>query len=197
MPFPALTIKLPGWVDSFLSSKPDTFPTIEQRMELVISLSRLNIQHKTGGPFAAAVFSIDTGKLIAPGVNMVVASSCSVAHGEIVALSIAQKFSGCFDLGAPGHSKYELVSSTAPCAMCLGAIPWSGVKRLICGARDEDARSIGFDEGSKMSNWIEELEKRGISVINDVLRSEAASVLKCYRDSGGSIYNGRQDSNLT
>jgi len=48
-----------------------------------------------------------------------------------------------------------------------------------------------------MSNWIEELEKRGISVINDVLRSEAASVLKCYRDSGGSIYNGRQDSNLT
>ena len=41
----------------------------------------------------------------------------------------------------------EMVASTQPCAMCLGATPWSGIRRLVCGARDEDAEEIGFDEG--------------------------------------------------
>jgi tRNA(Arg) A34 adenosine deaminase TadA len=47
-----------------------------------------------------------------------------------------------------------MVVSTEPCALCLGAIPWSGIRRLVCGARDEDARSIGFDEGEKVPYWI-------------------------------------------
>jgi hypothetical protein len=34
----------------------------------------------------------------------------------------------------------------------FGAIPWSGVQRVIAGARDSDARSIGFDEGPEMKN---------------------------------------------
>jgi hypothetical protein len=34
----------------------------------------------------------------------------------------------------------------------FGAVPWSGVRRLACGARDEDASDIGFDEGPKMAD---------------------------------------------
>ena len=73
--------------------------------------------------------------------------------------------------------------------MCLGAVPWSGVSRLICAARDEDARKIGFDEGSKPANWITELEKRRITILRDILRPEAVKVLETYRSSGGLIYN--------
>jgi tRNA(Arg) A34 adenosine deaminase TadA len=76
--------------------------------------------------------------------------------------------------------------------MCLGAVPWSGVSRLICGARDEDARRIGFDEGSKPTNWIGELEQRGIVVVRDVLRQKAVKVLEEYKASGGPIYNTGQ-----
>ena len=76
--------------------------------------------------------------------------------------------------------------------MCLGAIPWSGVASLVCGARDEDARSIGFDEGEKPMHWIEALEKRSIKVTRDILRDKSKAVLQEYIDEGGIIYNGRK-----
>jgi tRNA(Arg) A34 adenosine deaminase TadA len=73
--------------------------------------------------------------------------------------------------------------------MCFGASPWSGVRRLVCGARDEDARAIGFDEGPKLADWITALNDRGIAVLRDVLRDEAVGVLKDYIEAGGIIYN--------
>jgi tRNA(Arg) A34 adenosine deaminase TadA len=77
--------------------------------------------------------------------------------------------------------------------MCLGAIPWSGIRSVVCGARDEDARSIGFDEGHKPPDWINSLDSRGISVVRDVLREQAKAVLLEYRERGGLIYNAGQE----
>ena len=73
--------------------------------------------------------------------------------------------------------------------MCLGAVPWSGVTRLVCGARDEDARRVGFDEGAKPADWIGAMESRGIAVVRDVLRAEAVAVLDLYVARGGRIYS--------
>jgi tRNA(Arg) A34 adenosine deaminase TadA len=188
MNFPKVTIELPEWVDEFLQESDDIFACVESRMQLAINLARKNIEHKTGGPFGAAVFD-QNGRLIAPGINLVTTSNCSILHAEMVALALAQKAVGRFDLSDSGEYSYDLVASTEPCAMCFGAVPWSGVKRLICGARDEDARRIGFDEGPKLLNWKEELENRGISVIRDVLRSDATAVLNTYAGTGGRIYN--------
>lgn len=75
--------------------------------------------------------------------------------------------------------------------MCLGAIPWSGVRGVACGARDEDARAIGMDEGSKPPDWARALMSRGIEVHVDICRDEATSVLQDYAGRGGIIYNGR------
>ena len=108
-----------------------------------------------------------------------------------MALAIAQQASGSFDLGGPGRPHYELVTSTDPCAMCLGATPWSGVRSLVTGARGEDAEEIGFDEGLKPSGWEQALIESGISVTRDVLREEAAAVLQEYAALGGEIYNSR------
>ena len=77
--------------------------------------------------------------------------------------------------------------------MCLGAIPWSGIRSVVCGARDEDARSIGFDEGSKPQNWVKSLENRGISVVRDILRDKAKAVLLQYGSDGGLIYNAGRE----
>ncbi len=78
--------------------------------------------------------------------------------------------------------------------MCLGAISWSGLRRVVCGAHDEDARTIGFDEGPKPLDWVEELNHRGISVIRDVSREEATEVLRYYAESGGEIYNAEGET---
>jgi tRNA(Arg) A34 adenosine deaminase TadA len=192
MSFPQVTLELPVWVEELLPDPRGTYPTEEDRMRLVVELSRLNVERGTGGPFGAAIFERETGRLLAPGVNLVVPASCSVAHAEMVAIMIAQQVAGDFDLGGGGKPAYELYASTEPCAMCLGATPWSGVRGLLCGARDEDARAVGFDEGAKLPDWIAALEEIGISVKRDVLREDAARVLFDYADGGGEIYNARR-----
>jgi tRNA(Arg) A34 adenosine deaminase TadA len=60
--------------------------------------------------------------------------------------------------------------------MCLGAIHWSGLTEVVCGARDEDVRSIGFDEGHKPPDWSALLAQWGIGVQADVLRADAVAV---------------------
>lgn len=187
----SITITLPEWIDDFVKSWSDGFETTEKRMRFVIACAKKNISCRSGGPFAAAVFDCYTDTLVAPGVNLVTTQCCSSAHAEIVALSCAQKTLSRFDLSDGGRAEYELVTSAAPCAMCLGAIPWSGVTRLVCGARDEDARRVGFDEGAKVTDWIAQLGTRGIEVVTDVCREEAASVLTSYASEDGIIYNSR------
>ncbi|HSB73155.1 MAG TPA: nucleoside deaminase [Candidatus Methylomirabilis sp.] len=191
MRYPEVVLRLPAWVEEFLRDRDRVYPTVEDRMRLVIELARMNVTQGTGGPFAAGIFDREAGRLLAPGVNLVVPARCAMAHAEVVAIMLAEQMVGHVNLGGPGVPPYELVCSTEPCAMCLGAVPWSGVRRLVCGARDEDARRVGFDEGEKAPNWIEAFEGRGIAVVRDVCRDDAAGVLtQCARD-GGIVYNGR------
>jgi tRNA(Arg) A34 adenosine deaminase TadA len=189
--YPQLLIDLPDWVESSLPEPDRRFHTIEQRMELVVELARRNVVNRSGGPFAAAVFDADTGRLIAPGVNVVVQARWSGGHAEILALAMAQRLLQNHDLGAAGLPICELVTSCEPCGMCLGATVWSGVRRIVCGARDADVRSIGFDEGPKFPNWADELERRGVHVKLDVGRDAATRVLQNYLAAGGVIYNPR------
>jgi tRNA(Arg) A34 adenosine deaminase TadA len=183
-----IELTLPGWMEPILRPSDRAFETPSSRMEFVISLARKNLEHRTGGPFAAAVFEAGSGRLLSVGVNLVESSHCSIAHAEMIAIALAQQITHNFDLGKNGAA-YELVTSTEPCAMCLGAIPWSGLRRLVCGARGKDACEIGFDEGAKPRNWIASLRARGIEVVRDVLRPQARSVLQEYLTSGGLIYN--------
>ncbi len=182
------TLRLPGWVAAVTARLPGPMPDLKDRMAFVVELSRQNIRHQTGGPFAAAVFD-ENGQLIAPGVNTVMSSNCSILHAEIMAIALAQKAVGRYDLSDGGKLRFELVASTEPCAMCFGAIPWSGIRTLVCGARSEDAQAIGFDEGPKLHDWVGALNQRGIAVKTDVMRVAAAAVLKDYAASGGQIYN--------
>ena len=180
-------LRLPSWLRGWRSRRDGGFESIESRMRFVIELARQNVQHRTGGPFGAAVFDHVSGQVLGLGVNLVEASNCSMAHAEMIAITLAQQTVGHYDLGAAGV--YELATSVEPCAMCLGAIPWSGVRRVVCGAHGEDAAVIGFDEGAKPPDWVGELRKRGIEVIRDVLADEARAVLQQYAQTGGLIYN--------
>ncbi len=185
---------LPPWMQEHPARQGAIFPTAIDRMRLAIELGRENIIHKTGGPFGAAIFERHSGRLVAAGVNLVVRSNCSLAHAEMVALALAQRRLASYTLNRPGLTEYELVSSCEPCAMCFGALIWAGITSLACGASSEDARQAGFDEGPKPAEWIAELNKRGITVVEGLCRNEARALLKEYTAIGGVLYNARPSS---
>ena len=182
----SLNIVLPDWLNAYCQQYKESSEAVE-RMRFVIEASQHNIDKQSGGPFAAGVFESDTGRLIALGVNLVSTQKLSILHAEMVALSLAQKQIGSFDLRESIH-ELELITSTEPCAMCLGAIPWSGINKVITGASGHDAEAIGFDEGEKPNDWQTGLEKRGIKVITGVCQAEARAVLDNYARNKGQIY---------
>ena len=117
-------------------------------MRLAIALSRENVEHDTGGPFGAAIFERDSGRLVAVGMNSVVRLHNCTLHGEMVAFMMAQRRLGSFTLNAPHLPAHELVTSCEPCAMCLGATLWSGVRRVVFGATREDAAQARVRRGA-------------------------------------------------
>ena len=188
-----VSITLPEWAINELTKIPSIYPTLEERVRLVISLSQKNIDHQTGGPFAAAVFEKKTGKLVSIGLNRVTSLNCSSLHAEVVALSMAQKKLGTFDLGGPDLPDHQLVVNWRPCIMCYGAVIWSGVRSLVIGGSGPEMEVLtGFDEGPLDENWVEELENRGIDVIPNFLPDEAMKVFHSFKERDMLVYNSRQ-----
>jgi tRNA(Arg) A34 adenosine deaminase TadA len=185
-------LDLPDWAVDELNNLSIFFRTNEERMEAVIEFSRMNFQRKSGGPFAAGIFERDTGRLIVIGVNRVVPFLCSSAHAEIMAISLAQKHLGVYDLGAPDLPAHQMVVNWRPCTMCLGAVLWSGVQSLVISGDGPELEEItGFDEGPVHPDWRNELEKRGIALVEDVLREEAIGAYKEFAASREFVYNAR------
>ena len=187
-----IAITLPNWVTKELERIPSIYPSVEDRMRYVIRFSQLNIDYGTGGPFAAGVFEKETGKLVVMGVNRVIPLNCSTAHAEIVAISMAQNKLGTYDLGGPGMPIHQLVVNWRPCVMCYGAVLWSGIRSLVIAGSGSELETItGFDEGPMHRNWIKELEKRGIELIDNVLTDEACQVFQCFSERNEFVYNSR------
>ncbi|GHC60782.1 nucleoside deaminase [Roseibacillus persicicus] len=192
-----IEISLPSWLlaDVAALDEEQSWAAGEERMAWVLSLARRNIEEESGGPFAAAVFEKESGRLVAAGVNRVIPAYTSIAHAETVALALAQQKLKTHDLAAAGLPAMELVASAQPCIQCFGNTWWSGVKGLVIGARADDVESIvGFHEGPLPDGWPDLLENRpeplpNVSVTRDLLREEARAVLALYRDSGGMVYN--------
>lgn len=185
-------ITLPGWVSGLLAEWPAPPDSVDSGMRLAIALARENVDQGTGGPFGAVVADMATGEVVGAGVNLVTSAMLSVAHAEIVALSLAQGGEGDWHLSR--RRPLTLFTSCEPCAMCYGAVPWSGIRALVCGAAKADAEAAGFDEGDKPDDWQAALEARGIAVHTGVLRTEAAAVFDRYREAGGEIYNVGEDT---
>ncbi|MEU7875715.1 nucleoside deaminase [Dactylosporangium sp. NPDC049140] len=183
---------LPGWVTEELRGVDRMLPDTEDRMRLAHRLAGRNHLEGTGGPFAAVVSAAGSGEVLAVGVNLVLASGLSGMHAEVVALCLAQAGAGTWDLGGAGRPPVELAVNWRPCAMCYGAVLWSGVARLvIAGEGDEVEHLTGFDEGPMRPDWKEQLAARGVEVHTDVLREEALATFREYGERPDVVvYNG-------
>lgn len=158
-------------------------------MRVALTCARENVLRGTGGPFGAAIFDADSGRLVSVGVNLVVPLNNSSLHAEIVAFMMAQAALGTYTLQSADLPPHELYTSCEPCAMCLGAVLWSGVRRVVWSATRDDADSISFDEGPVFAASYEYLRARGIEFRGGVLRDDGRDVLRLYGERGGPIYN--------
>lgn len=187
------TLTLPDWALRENEALPPRMPTLEERMAAVIRFSRLNFERGTGGPFAAGVFERDSGAPVLLGVNRVMPLQCSSAHAEVTTLTLAQQKLGTWDLGAAGLPAMQLVVNWRTCVMCYGAVLWSGIRSLVIAGSGPELETItGFDEGPIHPDWKAELERRGIEVVDDVLRDDAVAVFRDFAASDSYVYNARQ-----
>ena len=65
------------------------------------------------------------------------------------------------------------------------------IDEVAAGDGPELEQITGFDEGPAHPQWQAELERRGIEVINNVLRQDAIAVHKAFAESQSFVYNAR------
>lgn len=178
---------LPTWLEDYLETLPEHLPLDPaELMRVALHILNEQISRKTGGPFAALVINNATGQIVGVGVNRVVPNHDCTAHGEIVALRMADARRETFNFAGT----CTLVTTAQMCGMCLTATIWSGVSRVIIGCTAEDTeRLTGFDEGAIPTDWQEQLRRRGIEVVEGVMRDEVCAALERYVLQGGFVYN--------
>ncbi len=94
---------------------------------------------KGGGPFGAIIVKDST--IIGRGNNQVTLNNDPTAHAEIIAIRDACKTIHNFNLDG-----CTLYTSCEPCPMCLSAIYWARINRVVYAASGDDAAQAGFDD---------------------------------------------------
>jgi tRNA(Arg) A34 adenosine deaminase TadA len=92
-----------------------------------------------GGPFGAVI--IRDGKIISEAFNRVILNNDPTAHAEILVIRQAASVLQSHKLG-----DCTLYSSCEPCPMCVGAIYWAGIKKVVYASDRNDAEGAGFSD---------------------------------------------------
>lgn len=152
------------------SSKPEHEKFIRRAIELS---ARAALEYSTGGAFGAVV--VKDGKIIAEGMNRVVASHDPTWHAEMEAIRLA-----CITLQTFKLTGCTLYTSAEPCPMCMSTCYWAGIEEVYYGASVDDAFKYGdFDDRPIYEQLALPKEKRSIK-LTQMLRDEAVDVWKKY-----------------
>lgn len=111
----------------------------ETYLRRAIALSMENARGTAGGPFGAVV--VKDGRIAGEGVNQVTTAIDPTAHAEVVAIRAACRALGTFDLKGS-----VIYTSCEPCPMCLAAILWARIDRMVYACDRDDAAAAGFDD---------------------------------------------------
>ena len=141
-------------------------------LRAAIRLSEQGMQKGAGGPFGCVV--VRNGAIVGQGHNEVLASNDPTAHAEVVAIRRASAACGDFRL-----ADCTLYTSCEPCPMCLGAIHWARIPRVVYAATRADAAAAGFDDDLLYREFALPLERRSLR-LEPLLRAEAAPILRAW-----------------
>jgi guanine deaminase len=113
---------------------------MDQYMRMALAEALGGMRANQGGPFGAVIVA-PGGRVVARAHNRVIATKDPTAHAEIEAIREASRALGKFDL-----SDCVIYASSEPCPMCLAAILWARIPRILYGCTHEQAARAGFSD---------------------------------------------------
>jgi tRNA(Arg) A34 adenosine deaminase TadA len=145
-------------------------------MRLAIETARMGIAAGQS-PFGSIV--VKDGAVVASTHNTVWRDLDPTAHAEVNNLRAASKALGTIDLGG-----CTLYSTCEPCPMCLAAIHWAKIDRVVFGATIDDSAAAGFAELRVAASTLAEMGRSPLVVEGGLLREECAALFDEWKRAG-------------
>lgn len=145
----------------------------EKFIDIAIELSK-----KSMYPYGAII--VKNGEIIGRSDVDVPVSKTSFSHAELRAIENAMEHIGGH-LCAEGGKGCTIYSSCEPCAMCMGAILYTGIERLVYGAMLEDSKECVNEILAKAEDVADVCKNRKIEIIKELHRDKAIEVLKNWK----------------
>lgn len=142
----------------------------EKFIDIAIELSKKSIY-----PYAAII--VKNGEIIGRSDADVPVSKTVFSHAELRAIENAMEHIGGH-LCAEGGKGCTIYSSCEPCAMCMGAILYTGIERLVYAATLEDSKKCVNEILAKAEDVADVCKNRKIEIIKELHRDKAIEVLK-------------------
>lgn len=133
-----------------------------------------------GGPFGAVVASAD-GQVLAAAHNQVLLTKDPTAHAEIMAIRAA-----CAKIDSHDLQGCTLYTSCEPCPMCLAAIIWANIDRVVYGCTRADAAAIGFRD-EKIYDFFAGCGAAPLTML-ELNREACRQVFNMYQKNKGELY---------
>jgi tRNA(Arg) A34 adenosine deaminase TadA len=143
-------------------------------MKRAIELAEKGMNNGSGGPFGAVV--VKDAKIVGEGYNSVIRSNDPTAHAEVLAIRKACENLATFEL-----KECTIYTSCEPCPMCLGAIYWARIKKVVYACTKEDAAQISFDDDDFYGEMAKDMKHRKID-FEELMRGEALPLFKIWRE---------------
>jgi tRNA(Arg) A34 adenosine deaminase TadA len=145
-------------------------------MRLAIHVAREGIA-AVQSPFGAVL--VKDGEVVAATHNTVWRDCDPTAHAEVNCIRRAATALKTIFL----HN-CSIYSTTEPCPMCLSAIHWSKIDRIVYGASIADATAAGFCELAVPAKTLAEMGKSPLRVESGLLSPECAALFEEWRAAG-------------
>jgi tRNA(Arg) A34 adenosine deaminase TadA len=128
-------------------------------------------------PFGAVI--VRGGVVVAASHNTVWRDNDPTAHAEVNCIRDAAKA-----LGTIALKGCMLYSTCEPCPMCLAAIHWAKIGRVVFGATIADASAAGFSELNVAARDLARLGHSPVVVESGLLQEECARLFAEWRAAG-------------
>ncbi|WP_435016147.1 nucleoside deaminase [Tundrisphaera sp. TA3] len=128
-------------------------------------------------PFGSII--VRGGEVIATAHNTVWRDTDPTAHAEVNCVRAAAKALATIDL-----SGCTLYSTCEPCPMCLSAILWARIDRVVFGATTADAVDAGLAGMCVDARELAAMGENPLRVESGLLREECARLFREWKDAG-------------